>query len=106
MNVAIRVLDGVLREDFGFKHAIFVYSGRRGVHCHVADEAARKLTDQQRVALLDYINAQATDATGLGGGSMSPEAAAAAAAPGAAAGHTNINRTLNALTVPLHPSLQ
>ena len=75
MNVAIRVLDGVLREDFGFKHILFVYSGRRGVHCHVGDEAARTLTNDQRSAVIEYVNCISGDA-----------AAGPAPASGAAAG--------------------
>eukprot|EP00448_Togula_jolla_P009656 CAMPEP_0170597274 /NCGR_PEP_ID=MMETSP0224-20130122/15623_1 /TAXON_ID=285029 /ORGANISM="Togula jolla, Strain CCCM 725" /LENGTH=461 /DNA_ID=CAMNT_0010921741 /DNA_START=77 /DNA_END=1462 /DNA_ORIENTATION=+ len=56
MKAAIKVLDRVLREDFGFNHILFVYSGRRGVHCWVCDKVARRLSNEQRSALVEYIN--------------------------------------------------
>lgn len=76
---AVVVLDASLREDFGFQHLLWVYSGRRGIHCWISDEKARALTDEQRKAIVGWLEV-------VKGGGQS-------------------DKKVN-LTRPLHPSLK
>lgn len=74
--VAVQVLDEALRTDFGFKHLLWVYSGRRGIHLWVSDKHACDLGDEARRAIVGWLEvvkggaqaAKKVDAGGGGGG--------------------------------------
>ncbi|EJP69324.1 DNA primase small subunit [Beauveria bassiana] len=55
MTMAIKVIDVALRDDFGFQHIMWVYSGRRGAHAWVCDKKARGMDDQKRKAIAGYL---------------------------------------------------
>jgi DNA primase small subunit len=52
---AVRVLDDAIRDQFGFRHLLWVYSGRRGIHLWVSDKAALELTDEQRKSIVGWL---------------------------------------------------
>eukprot|EP00981_Chlorochromonas_danica_P001139 scaffold249_cov109-Ochromonas_danica.AAC.7 len=82
MTMAIKVLNRALKEDFAFEHITWFYSGRRGVHCWVCDPEARRLPNEARAAIVDYLSVQVGTAE-------------------------NSDRKLKSVfTGPLHPSLR
>ncbi|CAF1518421.1 unnamed protein product [Rotaria sp. Silwood1] len=56
MRFAMQIIDRVLHEDFGFEHRLWIYSGRRGVHCWVCDQIARELQSSIRQAIVEHIS--------------------------------------------------
>ncbi|PWN23405.1 prim-pol domain-containing protein [Microstroma glucosiphilum] len=53
--VAVEVLDEALRSDFGFKHLLWVYSGRRGIHLWISDKDACEMADEARRAIVGWL---------------------------------------------------
>ncbi|OWK51832.1 DNA primase small subunit [Lonchura striata] len=56
MTIAVRIIDRALVEDLGVRHRLWVYSGRRGVHCWVCDDAVRKWSPALRAAAVEYLS--------------------------------------------------
>lgn len=52
---AVKVLHDTLVHQFGFRHLLWVYSGRRGIHLWISDTQAMDLTDDQRRALVSAL---------------------------------------------------
>lgn len=55
ITMAIKVVDAALRQDFGFGHIMWVYSGRRGAHAWISDKRAREMDDSKRRAIAGYL---------------------------------------------------
>ena len=55
IGAAVRVLDSAIRQQFGYEHLLWVYSGRRGIHLWVSDREAMALTDDQRRSLVNFL---------------------------------------------------
>lgn len=55
ISAAVHVIDTAIREQFGYQHLLWVYSGRRGIHLWISDKEAIELTDDQRKALVAWM---------------------------------------------------
>ncbi|KAL0236836.1 hypothetical protein PCE1_000233 [Barthelona sp. PCE] len=52
MIVAVQVLTDILKRQYGCSHILWVYSGRRGLHCWVSDPHMLDLPNTVRAALI------------------------------------------------------
>jgi len=48
LNVAAKLLTDILRDDFGLECCLWVFSGRRGIHCWICDPEARNMQNDMR----------------------------------------------------------
>lgn len=80
-TAAAKIINHTLRECFGFRHLLWVFSGRRGIHCWVADARARRLSNEARAAVIAFM------ALLRGGQGALPD-------------------RLQGVTAPLHPALE
>lgn len=55
MQDASIIIDETLKDDFGFKERIWLYTGGRGYHCWVLDADTVDLSGEQRSAIIGYM---------------------------------------------------
>lgn len=53
---AYEVLERLLSKCFGFRHILWVFSGRRGIHAWVCDKKARDMDNRVRKAVTEFLN--------------------------------------------------
>lgn len=55
MDCGAKILDYLLSQVFGFDHRLWVFSGRRGIHCWVSDQKAMDLKNNERSAMTEFL---------------------------------------------------
>ncbi|KAK2574967.1 hypothetical protein KPH14_008730 [Odynerus spinipes] len=53
--IACKILNIYLENDFGYHHILWIFSGRRGIHCWVCDKDARTLNQCVRSGILKFM---------------------------------------------------
>ena len=56
MSCAMKCLNKIFRDNFGFKDILTVFSGRRGVHFWICDSKAISLESKVRKSIVQYLN--------------------------------------------------
>ena len=66
MKEAYVVIERALKEYFGFRHIIWLFSGRRGVHAWVCDKRARQMSNEVRGSVAEHLRVVAgSDKSGI-----------------------------------------
>lgn len=52
--MAAKLLNDMVKDDFSFDNSLWVFSGRRGIHCWICDPEARNMTNDMRSAVTAY----------------------------------------------------
>lgn len=61
---AIAQMEYLLRQCCGYNQLFWFFSGRRGVHCWISDEAAMRLSNEERKALSRFLSPWTRDGEG------------------------------------------
>ena len=56
IKAAYKVLEKILNDSFDFKHILWVYSGRRGLHAWVCDKDAKLMSKKVRHSVTEFLN--------------------------------------------------
>lgn len=56
MTCSIKVLTKILEEQFGFRNKLWVFSGRRGIHCWVCDPKTQPFPGRIRSAIIHFLH--------------------------------------------------
>ncbi len=51
----VRIIDHLLRREYGFSNFIFVFSGKKGIHCWILDQRAIELDEESRKLIADRL---------------------------------------------------
>jgi DNA primase small subunit len=54
--IAVKIIQLIITKQFGFEMILWVFSGRRGVHCWICDESAMCLTNSERRRIIQFIS--------------------------------------------------
>lgn len=66
ITAAVKVIDAAIRDQYGYEHLLWVYSGRRGIHLWISDQEAMELTDDQRRAIVNWLTVVPPSSKGEG----------------------------------------
>lgn len=56
MTCSIKVLNIALEKYFGFKHKLWIFSGRRGIHCWVGDPGTQEFSGRIRSSIIHFLH--------------------------------------------------